>query len=99
MCISLASQVEFSDSVIPNVFTVWYISLASQVEFGNSVIPNVFTVWCISLASQVEFADSIIPNVFTLVYFFGPQVEFLIRLFQMYLQYGLNFFSFAGRVW
>ena len=38
-------QVEFGDSVIPNVFTVWCISLASQVEFGDSVIPNVFTVW------------------------------------------------------
>ena len=53
-------QVEFGDSVIPNVFTVWCISLASHVEIGDSVIPNVFTVWCISLASQVEF-----------VYFFG----------------------------
>ena len=35
-------QIEFGDSVIVNVFTVWCISLASQVEFGDSVIPNVF---------------------------------------------------------
>ena len=65
---SLASQIEFGDSVIPNVFTVWCISLAFQVEFVDSVIANVFTVWCISFASQVSL---------------------LIRLFLMYLQYGV----------
>ena len=41
-------RLEFGDSVIPNVFTVWCISSASHVEFGDSVIANVFTVWCIS---------------------------------------------------
>ena len=41
---SLASQIEFGDSVIPNVFTVWCISLAFQEEFVDSVIANVFTV-------------------------------------------------------
>ena len=83
-------MIEFGDSVIPNVFTVWCISLASQIEFGDSVIPNVFTVWCISLASQIEFGDSVIPNVFTVwCISMASQIEFVIRLFQMYRQYGV----------